>query len=125
MGASFNFRKGTQNMYIYSWYRGKLIDFSRYDELRIEKFDKEGHISDYSGAVSYELRAGKHVESGYVMAYTVLYHSESYDECEELLDGILAHLVLGTKAVCIEDNGEGNKPVVNKFPADMPDTERL
>ena len=101
-------------MYVYSWYRSMMIDLSKFDELRIERFDKEGKPCEYSDAVSYELRAVKHVSAGSEPAWTCLFGSDNYDECEELLNGILRRLIEEDKAVILADDGE-NKPAVREY----------
>ncbi len=101
-------------MYIYSWYRSLMINLSQFDELRVERFDKNGKICEYSDAVSYELRAVKHVAAGSSPAWTCLFGSESYDECEELLNGILRHIIKDDIAVLLADDGEG-KPAVREY----------
>ena len=101
-------------MYIYSWYRSMMIDLSKFDELRIERFDKNGKLCEYSDAVSYELRAVKHVAKGSEPAWTCLFGSESYDECEELLNGILRHIIKEDTAVLLADDGEGT-PAVREY----------
>lgn len=101
-------------MYIYSWYRSMMINFTQFDELRIERFDKNGTICEYSDAESYELRAVKHVKPGSVPAWTCLFGSESYDECEELMNGILRHIIKEVKAVILADDGDG-KPSVREY----------
>lgn len=91
-----------------------MIDLSKFDEMRIERFDKEGKLCEYSDAVSYELRAVKHVAANSEPAWTCLFGSESFDECEELLNGILRHLIKEETAVLLADDGDG-KPAVREY----------